>query len=455
MNPGLRNLSLNSMSIFKSFNEALLLQHLNWVDNELKTNNVDIQTKAREVILDTIGCAYASFHSQEMHQLAKNYSKLEKGSCQIHCYKSLSISNFVQLFTYGACWDEACEGNAVSHGRPGISTLASLLPFAHNLTLGELLNHFIVGYEVSCKLAEMLRIKPGMHVDGNWPAFGSAVAVAKCIGLTNPKIIDSINLAACQIPMSLYLPIKSGANARNSYLGHAANLGIQSAMDISAGIVSPPNAVTEYAKIALNNESPVWNSTQTFNLLRTYIKPFASVRHVHYAAYAAIALKNEMPLESIEKIELKIYKEAIDYCGNRSPSTPIQAQFSLSFGVACALMFQDINVSSYEESILLHPMIRQLENLVEISIDEQLTKLSRRGASLTLYSKGSCKSACVTSIEGDIDTPISQSSIIDKFIKYTSSTLNSIESSRMCDAILNANATTPWREIANHLGGIL
>ena len=74
-------------------------------------------------------------------------------------------------------------------------------------------------------------------------------------------------------------------------------------------------------------------------IIEAYLKPFAAVRHVHYGAAAALALSENVfgRLGEIVRIELATYAEALTYCGNRAPATAIQAQFSLSYGVACVL----------------------------------------------------------------------------------------------------------------------
>ena len=56
-----------------------------------------------------------------------------------------------------------------------------------------------------------------MHVDGNWPGLGVAAAVSRLLGLSAEATLTAINIAACQLPASLYLPIKTGDNARNTY----------------------------------------------------------------------------------------------------------------------------------------------------------------------------------------------------------------------------------------------
>ena len=78
-------------------------------------------------------------------------------------------------------------------------------------------------------------------------------------------------------------------------------------------------------------------------------------------------------------MRLSIYQEAITYCGNRAPAEPIQAQFSLSFGVAAALLHGGIEADVYRSGNFHDPELRRLESLVVIESDPRLT------AANTLY----------------------------------------------------------------------
>jgi 2-methylcitrate dehydratase PrpD len=420
----------------KSYCDQVLLEHLTWLDSQNLGDDDELIHKAKLILLDTLGCVYGAFHAEEIKTLESTYAAHDPGSHRIHKGPGLSMNAIIHLFAYAACWDEACEGNAVSHGRPGIATLAGMYPWLKQLTLKQFLVNFIKGYEISTKFAEMLRIKPGMHVDGNWPALGTAAAVGKCLGLANEEIVSALNLVASQIPMSLYLPIAQGANGRNSFLGHAAQLGVQSVLSIKAGIKAPQEAIVEYAKIALSIEKPMWNESRVMNISTTYIKPFAAVRHVHYGALAALALKDSIDIHKVEKIELKIYREATIYCSNRAPQTPIQAQFSLSYGLACALAKHHLDPNAYDDMTLQDPMVRKLEQCVEISIDEDLTRKGLRGATLTVHTSSGTVSHSLQSALGDIDQPMSDSSIVDKFCRYANAKLGFEFAKQISNSIL-------------------
>ena len=145
-----------------------------------------LQTRARWLVMDTLGCIMAGLRAEPVARLAQGAAAADPGSFRFtpDAGVGLSAANAAMVLAMAACWDEACEGHAGAHGRPGVAALAALLPMASRLTYGQFLHGLVVGYEVGARMGASLRINKGMHVDGNWPALGAAAAVAHALGLS-------------------------------------------------------------------------------------------------------------------------------------------------------------------------------------------------------------------------------------------------------------------------------
>ena len=380
--------------------ESSLVETLEWLFRTRAPAAVD--AKARALVLDTLGCAIAGRRHAEVQAYARSLEAADPGSA----------SSAAALFASAACWDEACEGLARAHGRPGVAVLAACGALArrHGFSYQKLLDAYVVGYELGGRLGEALRIAPGMHVDATWPSLGVAAAVVQLLEGTAAQALAAVRIAACQIPNSLYLPITAGANARNTYLAHAAQLGMLAASAALGGVVAPEGAVQGTA-IAPPGE---------WLILEAYTKPYAAVRHVHYGAAAAQALRPDIGdrLKEIRGIELAVYKEALTYCGNRAPKTPIQAQFSLSYGVACMLATGKLEPASYDPEVLEREDVRILESLVELQEREDLTITGQRGASISIELPGEMLMYAVETVPGDPGQPMSREEVLAKFARY-------------------------------------
>jgi 2-methylcitrate dehydratase PrpD len=290
-------------------------------------------------------------------------------------------------------------------------------------SLDEVLAAYITGYEVGGRMGESLRIAPGMHVDGAWPCFGVAAAAVRLLGGDAAQALTAIRIAACQMPYSLYLPVAAGANARNTYLSHSAQLGLLAASAAIGGVCAPSGAVEELRSRALAGAppGPPLAPPGEWLILETYLKPYAAVRHVHYGAAAAQALRADIGarLKDIRRIELSTYAEALAYCGNRAPGSAIQAQFSLSYGIACMLATGELVPDSYAAATLAREDIRVLEALVELSEREDLTITGQRGASLSIELRGETLVFAVEDVPGDPGQPMSRIEILLKFARYS------------------------------------
>jgi 2-methylcitrate dehydratase PrpD len=376
----------------------------------------EVARKARLLLLDSLGCVLSGLRHAEVAATAVALARWFPGAMRLPgCDVALAPAGIAALAASAMCWDEANEGLARAHGRPALSVVPVLLAAAPGLPLGGLLRGLALGYEVGARAGELWRIRPGMHVDGSWHALGAAAAAA---WLGGGDAARAARIAACQVPFSLYRPLAFGMTARNSYAAHAALLGILSAAAAEGGADAPHGGFAEARRLALLHETPPARTPAgTWLLAEAYLKPYAGVRHAHYAAAAAIAARRAVARsEDIAAIRLETYGEALRYAANRAPPTPIAAQFSLSFGVASGLRFGDLSPESYLR--MEDGELRRLEALVELAEDAALTAAGRRGARVVLrLADGGTQAAEVGDVPGDPANPLPEPDVRAKFLR--------------------------------------
>jgi 2-methylcitrate dehydratase PrpD len=385
--------------------------------------------RARHVLLDTLGCALAGLRAEPLVALTARVGVHDAGSARVPGLPPLTVAGAAGLLAIGACWDEACEGHAEAHGRPGLHAAPVVLALAamRPLDIAEVVKALVVGYEVGARAGAVLRIRPGMHVDGAWGLFATAAAAACVFGLSPAGILGAIRSAACQVPFSLYLPIATGSFARNTYLAHAQATGLQLAHAAAAGIVGPAGATDAYAEKALGIAALTHAAAPTVRMIETgYLKAYAGVKHAHYPVAAVLAALRERALQpaDIDAIRIRIYREAIVYCSNRAPSTPIQAQFSMSYAVAAAIVLGDLGPRAYARDVLEDPTVRRLEACVRIEEDAARTAANTRGAEVIFFRGGArIAAASVDSVLGDAARPFDDDDVRGKFATYAGPTL--------------------------------
>jgi len=383
--------------------DSTLADAVSWL-TRCGTLPADVEAKARLLLLDTLGCLLAGLRHPEVQQFGRALRLAFPGD--VAWPRSdirLGPAGSAALGAAAACWDEACEGHASAHGRPGLPVVPALLALSANRDTGlaDLLLALVTGYEIGTRAGEAWRITPGLHVDGSWHSLGVAAAVARLT--SGPKSIQpAIEAAACQIPASLYLPVAVGSVVRNTYVSHAVLLGMLSAAAAEAGFDMPHGALEEGRRRVLRaTEAAQVAPAGEWTIRDGYLKPFAAVRHTHYGVEAALRIRRHpnFSWDKVRGITLRTYEEATRYCGNRAPRTAIQAQFSLSYAIAAALVLGDLGPNAYDD--VGDPIIKRLEQRVVVEADQ--TRL-RRGARVTIDIGGVIDSSIYHLMTGLADT---------------------------------------------------
>lgn len=401
-----------------------LAELLPWLWSAVDELPAAVEQRARRLWLDTVACACSGLRADETQRWLAGCAQGDGGRVPLPGVgQRVSASRAAMAMALGACWDEACEGLALAHGRPGVPVVAALwalLP-EHAPTWRQLWQASVAGYEVAARLGARLRIRPGMHVDGTWGAFGAAVAAVRLGGGSWQQALAAVEAAATQLPFTLLRPVRQGANVRNLYLGHSAWLGLQAAQAVQAGLATPQGAVDDFAALALDGAGTgTWVAPGRWLVLESYWKPFAAVRHLHYGAAAALALRAQgLQPGAIDSVRLRVYPEAVQYCSNRAPATPLAAQFSLSFGVAAALAFGDLSPAEFRAPRFHDPQLRRLEALLTIEPDAQAFPGADRGAVLEIHADGRHWRHQQRAVTGDVGCEPGDDAVRAKFTHYT------------------------------------
>jgi 2-methylcitrate dehydratase PrpD len=400
--------------------------------------------KARLLLADSLGCMLAGLGHARPRDFGAALATTMPGTIHLAgIAPGLSQAGAATALAAAMCWDEANEGLARAHGRPALAVaplcIAALAE--GRATLAEALAAFALGYEIAGRAGEAWRIRPGMHVDGSWHALGAAAAATRLAGGDQAAVARAVRLAGCQVPFTLYAPIAAGMDGRNTYPGHAVLLGGLAAAGALAGMDAPQAGFAEARRLALGLDQPAAVTPPGPWLLEeAYIKPFAGVRHAHYAAAAAIELRAALGLRlaEVRSVTLATYAEALRYAANRAPASAIAAQFSLSWAVAAALLQGDLGPAAYTDAALADPALRSLEALVALVEDPDLTEAGDRGAGLAVtLQDGTVLEARADQVPGDPALPMSVDAVCAKFLRFAAPALGEAQARAVLVSLLD------------------
>ncbi len=150
-----------------------------------------------------------------------------------------------------------------------------------------------------------------------------------------------------------------------------------------------------------------------------YFKPYPVCRWGQPAVEAALQVRDrhEIPPDAIAEIEVRTFHEATRL-DQHLPSTTEQAQYSLPFPVAAALVHGRLAPGDISDDALADPAVRAMSERVRLVDDPELSARfpAERFAQVRLVLQdGTSFTSDVLPARGDADAPLTDDEVITKF----------------------------------------
>ena len=210
----------------------------------------------------------------------------------------------------------------------------------------------------------------GYHTTPVCGVFGAAVAAARLLKLDREGMVAALGMAGAQSSglMEMYGPsmhkrFNPGPAARNGVTAALmARLGFTAAATIFEGERGFCRAFSDQGDLDaltrdLGSDYPV----------HMEFKPYSCARPIHNAIDCALDIRKQLqePLSSVVAITVHRHPAWAHYHQNASPTTYHEAQVSLPYSVAVALLEGGALLSQYQPEKLHDPEIARLARLVD------------------------------------------------------------------------------------------
>ncbi len=214
------------------------------------------------------------------------------------------------------------------------------------------LESFVAGSETAYALG--LTLTDTHYLSGWWAtstlgAIGAAAGAARALGMSREETAMAISLAALQANGMI---VMIGTDAKPILASQAAKLGLESALLAAQGNSAPervfedPRGLLKLMNDGLQDETGLAELGQTWRLL----EPGVAIKRapVCSASQAAIEITENLIAENkLDPADIKSVRCEVPHLVKISlvhdkPSTPSQAQFSMTFAVGCILAFGKI-----------------------------------------------------------------------------------------------------------------
>lgn len=162
-----------------------------------------------------------------------------------------------------------------------------------------------------------------------------------------------------------------------------------------------------------------------FEILRTSVKPHACCRYMQppIDAILKIVKENDLPPEKVEKVKVGILSAGAGLIAEPleekyTPQSVVDAQFSMPFGAAVAVLYRKAGLGEFRLSKIRSEEVKRMMRRVECVTDPDLEKTFPRQwcATAEIITKdGQRYFTKVEYCKGDPENPLSWDELIDKF----------------------------------------
>lgn len=389
---------------------------LSWTDVPEPTQHQVVRAVA-DVVASAVG-GIATPAARIMNRFVR--AALAPGRCSI-------IGTEQTSGAAGAALANGCAANALdiddgfrlAKGHPGAVIVPAVLAVAQQVeaTGKQFLEAVAVGYEVAMRASVIWHgDRPEYHGSGSWGSVGAAAACARLLKLNQQQTTHALGIAEYHAPLAdIMRCVRHPAMVKDG-IHWGAFVGVTSAMLAGEGFTGIPHslALPQHKKLMGTPGSDWW-------VHRLYFKFFPCCRWAQPSVAGALALCREHAIRAADVTAVRIDTfDAATALGTRHPADTEQAQYSLPYPVACAIVRGKVGVAEVTGDALGDEEIAAMSDLVRMHVDQSLEARfpAEALAKVTITLRdGRALSAGPLAAPGDAATPPADEQLQAKFLE--------------------------------------
>lgn len=361
----------------------------------LRPNDIPeaVRERARHLILDAVGIAHASTHYDFAHRSLSAAQELSGGggttpvialAARLAPRDAMLMNG---LLIHGLDYDD-------THAAGVIHATASTFPCALGTAAlagadGEaLLAAYVAGMEVGARLASVAKggfHQVGFHPTGLVGAFACTLVAGRLLGLNAAQLASAQGIALSMGSGSLEF-LQDGAWTKRMHPGWAAGAGLTAATMARHGFVGPKHAYEGRFGLFNSHLGPLARDGdlglataglgEVWELAKVNVKPLPACHFTHACADAAAILRERHGLrpQQIRSVRALVPAEVVKtvcepVATKKRPQNSYDAQFSIPYIVATALIRGRFGLAELDESALRDEATLALAAKVEYQVD--------------------------------------------------------------------------------------
>ena len=369
--------------------------------HQLQPGNLpaEVLDRARYFLLDYLACAIRGSREESSAAVQRMVQRVfpqrdGNGCSTVIGTRIRTIPGFAALANGAAAhaieMDDTHSGGSIHLGATMYSAALALVENMPETSSETFLAAVVAGYEAAARIAMAVQPKEhyalGFHMTATCGVFGAAITSAKLLGLTAEQTLSAVGIAGSMAAGSMEF-LAEGAWTKRIHPGLAAQNGIQAAMLAAEGFIGPRRILegrdgflNGYSREALP-ELLTEDLGESFEILRTAVKPHACCRYMQgpIDAILAIMRENHLQASQIQRIEVAILRAgwglvAEPRAKKYHPESVVDAQFSMPFGAAIAALEGAAGLDQFTAEKARSAQVRKFMGRVTVMKDIRIEK---------------------------------------------------------------------------------
>ncbi|MET4036263.1 MULTISPECIES: MmgE/PrpD family protein [unclassified Bradyrhizobium] len=441
---------------------------------DLRYENIpsDVLQMAKLITLDTIGCIIAGTDTPLGAKILAAYDTgSQPDGC---CVPGTSLRLSPSLAAKVNAWlSDVLDYEDVSAGHPSATVIPAALAMAEHLsaTPEQFLAGVVAGYEAGLRVHDATRASPEAYrrfaVYHAWHGLAAGAAAMVVSGGSEAQFRSALGHAAANTSLPLwYVQYGRPAHALKANYGQMALGGIDAAICARRDIVGPFAMVSDaergFARIIGSDQfDPVQLSADLAHVWRTKescLKAFPCCAFLHTTidAVSRVVSAHSIDPNKVEKLQIRCFSRISEWFSDSAPSSAIDAQFSVQYVSAMALLSIEAGRGWYSSSMMASDTVHELMRKMEIEVDpiaeEAFWSRHQYISSVTIFTnEGQSFSASVDWPPGHRRRPFSVTDVEHKFLSNVRGTLLEKHGAQIVEKVMNLERLSSLNELCGLL----
>jgi 2-methylcitrate dehydratase PrpD len=364
----------------------------------------EVIAAAKTNLFDTLACATAGISAagvQEMLGLVTAWGGKPEASiwCSNERVPAHHAAWINGMMAHARDYDDTHD-QAVLHA--GVSVIPAAIAAAElnpAATGADVLAGVVAGLELICRLGMGTTIgiiESGFIYSALLGHFAATAAAARVMGFDREGTHNALGVAYSQAA-GTHQVTRDAALTKRMQPGFAAKTALISVAMTRAGIRGARNIFEGEDGLFRTYLRGRYDAAvlrdglgARFEFLNLSYKPYPCCRFDHTAIDAALEIRTRLDGDAsrIRRITAGVNKQAYEavctpVAVRKKPESIVQAQFSIPYTVACALVKGNVGLAEFTDAALRDPAVRALAAKVDAHIDEQIERDWSRSVSPT------------------------------------------------------------------------